>query len=110
MACEYMDWWLSGWAGAVMARRGYYMSAPSAVMDHLSAAEWSYWYDGQEASKDLFGVDGETTIVRRGARRSGGSYLERARRIALWNTVMDEHNYAARAWTRFVSGVNGKLR
>jgi hypothetical protein len=24
--------------------------------------------------------------------------------------VMDEHNYAARAWTRFVSGVNGKLR
>ena len=93
-----------------MARRGYYMSAPSPVMDHLSAAEWSYWYDGQEASKDLFGVDGETTIVRRGGRRSGGSYLERARRIALWNTVMDEHNYAARAWTRFVSGVNGKLR
>jgi putative spermidine/putrescine transport system substrate-binding protein len=110
MACEYMDWWLSGWAGAVMARRGYYMSAPSAVTDHLSAAEWSYWYDGQEASQDLFGVDGETIIVRRGARRSGGSYLERARRISLWNTVMDEHNYAARAWTRFVSGVNGKLR
>jgi hypothetical protein len=24
--------------------------------------------------------------------------------------VMDEHNYAARAWTRFVSSVNGKLR
>ena len=110
MACEYMDWWLSGWAGAAMARRGYYMSAPSAVTDHLSAAEWSYWYGGQEASQDLFGVDGETIIVRRGARRSGGSYLERARRIALWNTVMDEHNYAARAWTRFVSGVNGKLR
>ena len=48
-----------------------------------------------EASQDLLGVDGETIIVRRGARRSGGSYLERARRIALWNTVMDEHNYAA---------------
>jgi putative spermidine/putrescine transport system substrate-binding protein len=110
MACEYMDWWLSGWAGAVMARRGYYMSAPSPVMDHLSAAEWGYWYDGQEASQDLFGVDGETVIVRQGARRSGGSYLERARRIALWNTVMDEHNYAARAWTRFVSDVNGKMR
>ena len=54
--------------------------------------------------------DGETIIVRRGARRSGGSYLERARRIALWNTVMDEHNYAARAWTRFVSSVSGKSR
>jgi putative spermidine/putrescine transport system substrate-binding protein len=56
------------------------------------------------------GVDGETIIVRQGARRSGGSYLERARRIALWNTVMDEHNFVARAWTRFVADVNGKSR
>ena len=93
-----------------MARRGYYMSVPSTVVDHLSTAEWSYWYDGQEASQDLFGVDGETIIVRRGARRSGGSYLERARRISLWNTVMDEHNYATRAWTRFFAGVVGKAR
>jgi putative spermidine/putrescine transport system substrate-binding protein len=110
MACEYMDWWLSGWAGAVMARQGYYISVPSAVVDHLSAAEWSYWYDGQEASQDLLGVDDETIIVRKGARRSGGSYQERARRIALWNTVMDEHNYVTRAWTRFVSDVNGRAR
>jgi putative spermidine/putrescine transport system substrate-binding protein len=110
MAYEYMDWWLSGWPGAVMARQGYYISAPSAVMDHLSAEEWSYWYEGQEARRDLLGVDNETVVVRRGARRSGGSYLERARRIALWNTVMDEHNYATRAWTRFVSAVNGKAR
>jgi len=110
MAYEYMDWWLSGWPGAVMARQGYYISAPSAVMDHLSAEEWSYWYEGHEAGRDLLGVDNETVVVRRGSRRSGGSYLERARRIALWNTVMDEHNYATRAWTRFVSGVNGKAR
>jgi putative spermidine/putrescine transport system substrate-binding protein len=76
----------------------------------LSTAEWSYWYDGQEASQDLRGVDDETIIVRKGARRSGGSYQERARRIALWNTVMDEHNYVTRAWTRFVSDVNGRAR
>jgi putative spermidine/putrescine transport system substrate-binding protein len=110
MACDYMDWWLSGWAGAVMARQGYYMSVPSAVMGHLSAAEWGYWYDGREATEDLRGVDNETIVVRRGARRSGGSYQERARRIALWNTVMDEHNYVTRAWSRFVSDVNGKSR
>jgi putative spermidine/putrescine transport system substrate-binding protein len=110
MAYEYLDWWLSGWAGAVMARQGYYMSAPAALTEYLSAAEWNYWYDGQEATEDLVGVDGQTVVVRKGASRSGGSYVERARRISLWNTVMDEHNYTTRAWTRFVAEVNEKSR
>jgi len=110
MAYEYMDWWLSGWVGAVMARQGYYISAPAPAIAHLTPAERAYWYDGREASEDLVGVDGATVVVRKGARRSGGSYLERARRIALWNTVMDEHNYATRAWARFVAAVNGKSR
>lgn len=110
MAYEYMDWWLSGWAGAVMARQGYYISAPAAASAHLTPAEWAYWYDGREASEDLVGVDGATVVVRKGARRAGGGYLARARRIALWNTVMDEHNYATRAWARFVAAVNGRAR
>jgi putative spermidine/putrescine transport system substrate-binding protein len=110
MAYEYMDWWLSGWAGAVMARQGYYISAPAAAKPHLTPAEWAYWYDGREASEDLVGADGSTVAVSKGARRSGGGYLQRARRIALWNTVMDEHNYATRAWARFVAAVNGKSR
>jgi putative spermidine/putrescine transport system substrate-binding protein len=41
-------------------------------------------------------------VVRAGARRAGGTYRERASRIAIWNTVMDEYNYAARAWDRFI--------
>jgi putative spermidine/putrescine transport system substrate-binding protein len=110
MAYQYLDWWLSAYPGAVMARQGYYMSIPSAARLELSPAEWGYWYEGQEATSDLTGVDGETIVVRTGARRSGGSYAERASRIALWNTVMDEHNYASRNWARFVSDVNGRSR
>ncbi len=110
MAYEYLDWWLSGFPGAVMARQGYYVSIPSAARRDLSPAEWGYWYEGQEATKDLAGVDGETIVVRTGARRSGGAYAERASCIALWNTVMDEHNYASRNWARFVSDVNGRSR
>lgn len=110
MAYEYMDWWLSGWAGAVMARQGYYISATAAVRHHLGPAEWDYWYGGLPAAENLVGVDGSTVVVPKGARRSGGSYLERARRIALWNTVMDEHNYASRLWSRFVAEVNGRAR
>jgi putative spermidine/putrescine transport system substrate-binding protein len=110
MAYEYMDWWLSGWAGAVMARQGYYISAAAPAAAHMTAAEWAYWYEGGEAAEDLRGVDGHTIVVRKGARRAGGSYLQRARRIALWNTVMDEHNQATRAWSRFVAAVNGRER
>ena len=93
-----------------MARQGYYISAPAAVREHLSPAEWDYWYNGQEAVEDLLGAGGETFVVRKGAKRSGGSDLDRGRHIALWNTVMDEYNYTMRAWTRFVAEVNGKSR
>jgi putative spermidine/putrescine transport system substrate-binding protein len=106
MAYEYMNWWLTGWPGAVMARQGYYMSVIDPVRAHLSNDEWSYWYNGEEAQSDLLGPAGQT-VVKLGARRSGGAYLDRANRIAVWNSVMEEHNYAARAWGRFVDRVRG---
>ena len=101
MAYEYLNWWLSGYAGAVMARQGYYISTPERSRAHLSPQEWAYWYDGAPAAQDLYGPGGEW-VVRAGARRAGGTYRERASRIAIWNTVMDEYNYAARAWDRFI--------
>lgn len=100
MAYEYLNWWLSGHAGAVMARQGYYNSTPRRTRAHLRPEEWDYWYEGQIARTDLCGPSGQVA-VRAGARRPGGSYAERARRIAVWNTVMDEYNYSARAWDRF---------
>ena len=90
-AYDYLNWWLSGWPGAMMARQGYYMAAQENVLDHLSPAEWDYWYLGKPASTDLCGPDG-TVIVRRGAVRNGGSYWERLSRISVWNSSIDEHN------------------
>ena len=101
VAYEYMNWWLSGWAGAVMARQGYYMSASRQVRAHLSVPEWDYWYEGKPAACDLSGTDGRV-VVRAGQVRNGGSYWHRAKRIALWNTTMEEHNYIVRAWADFV--------
>lgn len=102
---EYLNWWLDGYAGAVMARQGYYMSAPERTKMALAPEEWAYWYDGAPATRDLLGPSG-TVVVKAGARRAGGTYLDRANRIAVWNTVMEEYNYAARAWDRFVRRVN----
>ena len=104
---EYLNWWLSGWPGSIMARQGYYMSVLDRVREQLAPAEWDYWYEGAAAAADLQGPRGNT-VVRAGARRSGGSYWERASHIAVWNTAMDEHNYAARAWDRFASRVRGE--
>lgn len=108
MAYDYINWWLSGYAGAVMARQGYYISNPARTRDLLSPEEWAYWYDGATAQRDLAGPSGEIE-VKAGSRRSGGTYIERAGRIAVWNTVMDEYNYAARAWERFVRRVNDQV-
>jgi putative spermidine/putrescine transport system substrate-binding protein len=107
MAYEYMNWWLSGFAGAVMARQGYYISNPSRAKDYLAPEEWAYWYDGAAAARDLTGPAGDV-VVPAGSRRAGGPYTDRVRRIVIWNTVMDEYNYAARAWDRFVHRVNAE--
>jgi putative spermidine/putrescine transport system substrate-binding protein len=101
VAYDYLNWWLDGWAGAVMARQGYYMSIPERVRKFLSPAEWNYGYEGEPASEELAGPDGETTISR-GETRSGGAYRQRASRIAIWNTTMDEHNYLVRRWSQLV--------
>jgi putative spermidine/putrescine transport system substrate-binding protein len=103
VAYEYLNWWLEGWAGAVVARQGYYMSVPARVRAHLSPGEWDYWYEGLPAPADLPGPDGSITVAA-GAVRSGGSYWQRASAIAVWNTTMDEHNYLVRRWAKLVGG------
>lgn len=100
-AYDYLNWWLSGWPGAVVARQGYYISTPERSRRYMSEAEWAYWYAGQPATEDLPGPDGRIRI-RAGSVRSGGSYWQRANAIALWNTTMDEHNYLVRRWMQFV--------
>ncbi|WP_227819959.1 ABC transporter substrate-binding protein [Marinobacterium aestuarii] len=101
-AYEYMNWWMSGWAGAVIARQGYYISNPDRARLQLTDAEWAYWYQGLPASEDLCGPDGER-MIRQGEVRDGGSYENRMSRVAVWNSVMDEHNYLVRRWNDFMS-------
>ena len=101
-AYEYMNWWLSGWPGAFIARQGYYISNPQRSRSHLSEAEWDYWYEGKPATEDLVGTAGEV-VVRRGAVRDGGSYEKRFSNIAVWNTVMPTYEYSLRLWNDFLS-------
>ena len=100
-AYDYLNWWQEGWAGATVARQGFYISNPERSRAHMDAAEWSYWYDGARASADLPGPTSKH-LVPIGQMRDGGSYLARMSRIAVWDSVMDEHNYLVRRWTEFM--------
>lgn len=100
-AYAYLNWWLSGWPGAVMARQGYYISTPARTRSHLSAAEWDFWYGGKAAREVLHDAWGEP-LIPQGEQRDGGSYEARMSHIAVWNSVMDEHNYLTRRWQDFL--------
>lgn len=108
-AYEWLNWYLDGYAGAVVARQGYYMSVPDRVKAHLSQAEWDYWYEGLPAAQELSDVAGRPAI-RAGETRSGGSRKDRAHHIAIWNSTMDEHNYVVRRWNELVDLAAAKGR
>ncbi len=101
-AYAYMNWWLSGWPGAFIARQGYYISTSKLSRAYLSSAEWDYWYAGKPAATDLKNTQGEIA-VRTGQRRNGGSYEQRFRNIAVWNTVMPTYEYSLQRWAEFLA-------
>lgn len=100
-AYSFMNWWLSGWAGAFIARQGYYISNPERSRKYMSSQEWDYWYAGKTTNENLKGTDGKIS-VHKGTFRNGGSYIKRFENIAVWNTVMPNYDYTVDKWNEFV--------
>ncbi|MCB5409462.1 ABC transporter substrate-binding protein [Pseudogemmobacter faecipullorum] len=101
-AYEYLNWYLTGWQGAFIARQGYYSSVPSTAKENMTADEWGYWYEGKPAVADILDPYG-AVMDKAGASRDGGSFEARIGNIACWNTVMDEERYMVSRWNEFVS-------
>ncbi|MCF2948375.1 extracellular solute-binding protein [Paraglaciecola aquimarina] len=101
-AYEYMNWWLSGWPGAFIAKQGYYISNPQRSAKFMQQAEWDFWYEGKAASQDLTGTDGKLS-VKKGEVRTGGSYIKRFSNVAVWNTAMPTYDYSLQKWYEFIS-------
>ena len=80
-----------------MMRQGYYVAngkrlpewierfGASLLGDPFNVAEYRYWYEGRPAPWPLTGVKGTHTI-KRGARREGGSIVERMCRCTAWGS------------------------
>ena len=100
-AYAFMNWWLSGWPGAFIARQGYYISNPDRSRDFMTRSEWDYWYEGKPAAEPLRGTDGRIS-VKEGDVRTGGSYLNRFNHVAVWNTVMDNYEHTLAKWNEFL--------
>ncbi|HWL57715.1 MAG TPA: extracellular solute-binding protein [Paracoccus sp. (in: a-proteobacteria)] len=101
MAYRYLNWWLGGAPGAIMARQGYYISVPGPLSGTLTDQEWDYWYGGLPAATDLPDMTG-TIVVQKGERRAGGDYRQRLSNVTVWSTIMPEHNYLVRRWHEFL--------
>jgi putative spermidine/putrescine transport system substrate-binding protein len=102
MAYAYLNWWQDGWAGACVARQGYYATFPGRIRAHLGPGEWEYWYQGLPAERVLDDPYGQPCIPE-GHRREGGSHQERMSRARVWNTFMDEHTHVVRRWREFLA-------
>jgi putative spermidine/putrescine transport system substrate-binding protein len=102
-ACyEFINWYLSGWAGAFLNRQGYYTAVLDTAKKFMSADEWGYWMEGKPAQADIMSPTGEK-IEKAGAVRDGGSFFERMGHVSVWNTVMDQDRYMVRKWNEFIA-------
>ena len=101
-AYEYLNWYTSGFAGAFVAREGYYSAQPENAKKFLSAGEWAYWYGGQPAAEDIHDPFGKL-MEKAGRARDGGSFEQRMGNVAVWNSVMDEDRYLTRRWNEFIT-------
>ena len=101
-AYEYINWWISGWAGGFVGRQGYYSSIPDNAKKFMSAAEWDFWYEGKPAAEDIVDPFGKKLEVK-GATRDGGAFADRMGRVACWNSVMKEQDYLVKKWNEFIA-------
>ena len=102
LAYEFVNWFLSGWAGAYLNRQGYYSAVLSTAKANMEPYEWAYWMGGKPAEKDIHAPDG-SLLEKAGSSRDGGSYDERMGGVACWNSIMDENDYMVRKWNEFIA-------
>ncbi len=101
-AYEYINWYLSGWAGAYLNRQGYYSAVLETARKFMTPDEWNYWIEGKPAKADIKSPEGKV-MEKVGAVRDGGSFYERMGHVACWNSVMTEDRYMVQKWNEFIA-------
>jgi putative spermidine/putrescine transport system substrate-binding protein len=103
-AIDYMNWWNSGKAGAIMMRQGYYSPVQQTSRRYVEPFEWAYWIDGKPASKAIPNPFGQQTAgIPVGTVRDGGSFKQRAFHYRSWNSTMDQREHQTARWNDFLA-------
>ena len=101
-AYEFINWYLSGWAGAFLNRQGYYTAVLETAKQNMSPDEWDFWMEGKPAPEATSSArPAKDRKRRRGARRRLLPGPHGPGRV--WNTVMDEDRYMVRKWNEFIA-------
>src|SRR6201995_4233264 len=106
LAYEFVNWFLSGWAGAYLNRQGYYSAVLPTAKANMTPDEWAFWMEGKAAINDIKAPDG-TVLEKAGAKRDGGSYDERMGSVVCWNAIMDENDYMVRKGNELIAAGGG---
>jgi putative spermidine/putrescine transport system substrate-binding protein len=102
-ACyAFLNWWHSGFAGAVLLRAGYYSAVQATSRRFMAPGEYAYWIKGKPADRNYSGPYGDTS-VRKARVRDGGSFARRACQISSWNSTPRQEQYFLGRWQQFVS-------
>lgn len=101
-AYEYINWYLSGWAGGFLMRQGYYSAVPETSKNFMTEDEWGFWFEGKPAQNEITNPQG-VVMEGPGTVRDGGSFYDRMGAVACWNAVMDENQYMVRKWNEFIA-------
>jgi putative spermidine/putrescine transport system substrate-binding protein len=102
-ACyAFLNWWHTGFAGAVLLREGYYSAAQATSRRFMAPGEYAYWIEGRPADRTYPGPFGDNSVSK-GRVRDGGSFAARAARISSWNSTPRQEEYFLARWQQFIS-------
>jgi putative spermidine/putrescine transport system substrate-binding protein len=114
-AYDYINWMYSGFLGALIMRQGYYIANGSSLQKWLrspaasagsikfSPEEYSFWYGGAPAPRDLPGITGNPSDIKKGSVRDGGSLAKRSCKYSSWNSFFTQNTYQIRKVNEFLS-------
>ncbi len=101
-ACEFINWFLDGWAGAYLNRQGCCSAVLDTAKSKMEACVWAYWMEGKTAAQDIKSPNRDV-LAKTGAVHDGGSYEARVGGIACWSAIVDENVYMVQKWNPFVA-------
>jgi putative spermidine/putrescine transport system substrate-binding protein len=112
---NYINWTNEGFLGALIMRQGYYVAngktlpawlkGPKAAEGKppFTMAEYDFWYNGKPAASDLPGITGHVGDVKKGQVRDGGSFINRSKHYASWNSFFKNNVYQVKRFNDFLS-------